>query len=300
MRTNKQQYRLPAGEMRGILEGLDLDVGEQAKQNHDECPAGNDTKRRLYIKRESEDVYLFYCHHCNHSGRYRVAGGTGNMARLLNKGTTVRHGCPVPESGGDGLGCERPADAEERLAKWPVSARLWLGQYGITQQEVTDYGIYYSDRMGGVCFPVFRHGLLAGVVIRTLLYNHVSLGARGARGKYETRRKTPTSGNFIFTAGDSIDCLVICEDIVSAIKVGRYATGLALLGVNDPASVVLMAKDYEKVIIYMDNDNHTVRNKQVDLYNRIALVNPNVTIHRADKDPKECSDEELLRIVNGK
>ena len=40
--------------------------GEQRNVNHLNCPAGNDTKERLYIKR-TEYGYVGYCHHCQGS-----------------------------------------------------------------------------------------------------------------------------------------------------------------------------------------------------------------------------------------
>jgi allophanate hydrolase subunit 1 len=95
------------------------------------------------------------------------------------------------------------------------------------------------------------------------------------------------------------DVLVITEDILSAIKMGRYADTIALLTAHDKDEVVSLCKGYEKVIIYLDNDNAHVRDAQERLKARIGLVNRNVVVYRGDKDPKECSDDELLQIVNG-
>lgn len=305
MRQYQREDRLPYEEMREAVASLDLEVGEQSKQNHEHCPAGQDTKRRLYIKRATENDYLFFCHHCNQSGRYRLAGGTGNMAWYLD--TEARAGnrddiLKRSEAGRCGqqlnLGKE-PEDAIKEFRKWPVKAQTWLLKYGITEAEVTKHGIYYSDTGMGVCMPVFSGSVYLGTVVRTDVSTTQPLGARVTRGKYKTFRQNATGRDFIYIAGVSRHCLVIVEDILSAIKMGRHATAVALLGVHSKDAVVRKAKDYDRVIVYLDNDNRAVRNKQVVLKNQIALVNPNVSIYRSDKDPKECSDEELLQIVNG-
>src|SRR5271165_6572543 len=48
-----------------------LALGEQIHINHEDCSAGIDVKRRLYIKRVPGGL-ISYCHHCSGSGFFRL------------------------------------------------------------------------------------------------------------------------------------------------------------------------------------------------------------------------------------
>jgi hypothetical protein len=43
-------------------------VDEQVHVNHIYCPAGEDRKKRLYIKKVSATGYVWFCHHCSEKG----------------------------------------------------------------------------------------------------------------------------------------------------------------------------------------------------------------------------------------
>jgi hypothetical protein len=47
-----------------------LEIGEQINVNHLDCPAGDDTRKRLYILRKSDSMWLGFCHNCGESGFY--------------------------------------------------------------------------------------------------------------------------------------------------------------------------------------------------------------------------------------
>lgn len=50
-----------------------LAEGQQIHVNHINCPAGSDTKKRLYLKRAKDGaVVLGYCHHCSTKGVLRL------------------------------------------------------------------------------------------------------------------------------------------------------------------------------------------------------------------------------------
>ena len=54
------------------LHGNTLYTGQTMRINHEECPAGKDTRRRFYITRKP-DVLLGYCHNCQNSVTKYVA-----------------------------------------------------------------------------------------------------------------------------------------------------------------------------------------------------------------------------------
>ena len=50
-----------------ILANAPSNMNEQVHINHKGCPSGEDTKHRLYIKRNAKGL-VAYCHHCTESG----------------------------------------------------------------------------------------------------------------------------------------------------------------------------------------------------------------------------------------
>ena len=294
---HQARARIPYEYQRRLARELGLEDGEQVHINHEDCPAGNDTKRRLYVKREKESV-LFYCHHCNQSGRYNLAGRAGNLAGVTDKDATGQRADNVSQPIKDwacATGTCGITDAVRELDRWPVNARQWVTRY-ITEREAYDYGLFYSALVGGVCIPIGSAVPWDGLVVRLLLPS--AHPVRPAARKYLTYRRT-VRGNLYWRSKHVSDTLVIVEDCLSAIKVARHADSLAILGAHYGYDLMQIVKEYQRVIVYMDNDNQQIRNKQEILRNQIALVNHSVRVHRSTKDPKECSDEELLRIVNG-
>lgn len=95
--------------------------------------------------------------------------------------------------------------------------------------------------------------------------------------------------------------LVIVEDILSAIRIhmtGKYSA-IALLGVNPKgiSNLTDIINLHDHVIIFLDNDNHEVKRKQVQLRDAIELyTNVRTSIHHTQGlDPKEMSNNQLLK-----
>lgn len=107
------------------LSSYALGVGEQTNQNHQNCPAGLDTKKRLYIKR-TNDGYQWYCHHCAQGGFVR--GGIRNIHRVEE---------PYE-------GPSLPADFDPDWNNWPK----WAEEF-----QVKGWG--YSKYMDRVVIPVY-------------------------------------------------------------------------------------------------------------------------------------------------
>lgn len=107
------------------LSSYALAVGEQTNQNHQDCPAGMDTKKRLYIKRTS-DGYQWYCHHCAQGGFVRA--GVRNI-----------HKVEEPYEGPS-----LPADFDPDHNNWPD----WAEEF-----KVQGWG--FSKRMNRVIIPVY-------------------------------------------------------------------------------------------------------------------------------------------------
>ena len=63
-----------------LIEYKSLPMGHQVNINHDDCSAGRDSKKRLYIKRVVGGV-VAYCHHCSDHGFWRELNTDGTILR---------------------------------------------------------------------------------------------------------------------------------------------------------------------------------------------------------------------------
>ena len=123
-------------------------VGEQTHINHDGCPAGQDNKRRLYIKRE-HDCILAYCHHCHGHLVYRDR----DIRSLENIEAALLNSYDNPTNTAVLL----PDDIEGDVSQWPLAERAWLANYpALTQGVVDAEGMCYSPSLGRIIVPYFN------------------------------------------------------------------------------------------------------------------------------------------------
>jgi len=100
-----------------------------------------------------------------------------------------------------------------------------------------------------------------------------------------------------FSSGS--DTLVIVEDILSAIKLGRHCDTIALLGTSFHDDDLLSIGKYKRVIIYLDDDNAQVKRMQRKLKRRISYLCDDVQIyHSGGVDPKDLTDAEILEVLD--
>lgn len=262
------------------LERLAPPPGQQIHINHDDCPAGVDRKRRLYIKRKYDGTILAFCHHCGLSGYVSVPCVAGSYTP---KGLR-----------GDGGSSSRSHDGayavtgEGRVGRWRDCERRWVLRY-LDDELVTKYGIKYDSSQERIALPIWYYGKCVGAQYRSLK----------GKPKYITQYAAGFKGTPCCLGTDS-ESLVLTEDIISAIMV-REVTGfrtVALLGtnLNDNGAAALLGAD--NVWVWLDNDNADVKQKQRLIYNRsCALTGGFVKIVRTDTDPKAHTAQEILDVL---
>lgn len=257
--------------------GKSLSIGEQVNVNHVGCEAGEDRKKRLYIKKVENGNVLYYCHHCSQSRTVRnsvsKARSTGSY-HLKSYGSTSSKR-PLTT----------PIDSESDTGKWPARARVWLYKYGITDAEIKRHGILYSEKLRRVILPVYNKGELVSYQTRRIWDD-------------DDRPKYLSYGNkdSVFHVEHRDDGrLCIVEDILSSIKAGRYINTLALRksSMSDNELRWIVEKGYNSFIIFLDDDNAQVKKQQLVLKNRLEVFGKVSIIHSGGSDPKEYSDEEL-------
>ena len=246
--------------------------------NHAGCAAGTDTKRRLYIRRLENGHVVAFCHHCNKSGSH----GEDKFRSLEAIKKTAGSG------GSAGRTVSLPSDFESDPQKWDSKARSWVYKYGITDEEIRKYGIGYSAKNGRVVLPSWEDGKLLGYQMRKIF-------PTDPLPKYVTYYNKK---NFVWkdlTSTNSI--LVLCEDVLSAIKLHRYYGSIALLGTNLHKDTYKYLLGFKKIIIYLDNNNAEVRLMRSKIQRNISVLVPDTSICILERDPKTLSNKELGGLV---
>ena len=255
---------------------LRLRDGEQTNINHINCPAGRDSKKRLYVRKKDGSL-LFFCHHCQ-SG----AAKHGKKRYIRDR--------PMVQTAWD---LKLPADMKPG-STMHVSGTAWLYRYSITLAERELYNIGWSETVGRVILPVYDQAgtLTAYQARRVLPHDHMP--------KYLTsKNKGCRFPLFLGTKQTKTDTVVLTEDILSAIKVGRQCQAAALLGVNltrDNRNA-LLAEGFTKFVVWLDDDNPAVRKAQRDIVRSIEPFATVVKVTGHTCDPKDMQDEQIKSIL---
>lgn len=183
-------------------------------------------------------------------------------------------------------GIRLPADFTQNI---DLSGLLWLWRYGITDDEIHDFSIGWSPYLNRVILPVYDDS-------SSLVYWQGRAVGKGQSPKYLNIKGAENASNiFTRSTGDS-GRVVIVEDILSAIKVGRVSTSLCILGARVHRDLYPRLRGKE-VHLWYDNDD--AGRKAERQFKRAfgSLVRPNCI--RTHKDPKEYSTRRIKEIIHG-
>jgi hypothetical protein len=268
-----------------------LEIGEQININHEDCDAGEDRKKRLYIKRVENGNIIYYCHHCSESGVVHNSVPKNRKAPPRKSGAYEKR----PSNGSSSV-CYLPSDAEGDVSQWPAQARVWLRSYGITDGEIAARGIMYSDRRERVILPCWKEGKLVSWQSRRI-FPHDKKPKYLSYGEKESVYYVPGAAPAATTT--LIKRLCIVEDVLSAIKCGRFIDTIALrkATLSDKELLWIVRAGYKDFIIFLDDDNAQVKKSQIVLKNRLENLGTVRIVHSSGRDPKEHSDKELEELL---
>ena len=243
---------------------------EQVNINHYNCPAGRDTKKRLYVRKRDGGL-IGFCHHCQSKG-----GKGGQKNHIRGRQATMQH-----------FDLKLPPDFTTQHMH--VAGNAWLGKYGITALERQLYNIGWSEQCSRVILPVYAGTKLVAYQQRRVL-PHDTLP------KYLTdKSRDVRHPMFLGTKLVSGDTVVLTEDILSAIKVGRQFASAALLGVtlSDDNLFELLRLGFKRFVILLDDDNFEVKRNQRKLLRRIENFAGVWKVTGHTTDPKEWTDQQI-------
>lgn len=267
---------LSRDEMQNVLKGMHLKGKEQVNVNHEECPAGTDTKKRLYVKRVqngTDNSYLFYCHHCGNRGSLKYHG----LLRIeeVAKDTTVTTRSSAVELL---TALDNHRHGVFTIDFWSLDAKLWWYKYNLDNDDVVRHCVQYNNVDDRLWLKV-ADGLWQGRGFRDA----------AKKMKYYTVGDITASKVFVRNTRSTV---MLVEDVVSAYKCAKAGINvLPLLGTTLRSHHLSLVKGYDRVIIYMDNDT-AGQKAAVNIYKELSPYSNDLDVIH-DAQPKERPLEEL-------
>ena len=235
-----------------------MERGETCRVNHDGCPAGMDTKERLYLTRPaaSPNMVLAYCHNCQ---------GSAVLSEKHEKYRDYReHDDPVSTPTLFNV----PHSLEYSVDRWPTIAQKWRIEKGFTEEQCVDLRIAYDTATHRIYLPQYErvaHRMASG---NLLGYQLRLLEGRGA--KYLTASANGESPSTVFhikTSGVSVvDLAFIVEDLASGNALANTLWYLEIpskvlvnYGVKVTPKVIQRVKNFRQGVVWLDNDGEQIR-----------------------------------------
>ena len=252
--------------------------------NHESPDCGGDSKS-MKIEVQSDGNIFAYCHRCGKSGNY---GSPYHTARKDKKGHSSS-GSPSPSSRQRAQGYSR---SSSDMSTWSEEARRFIFKAGLSSREGVANAIRYDKEIDGVYLTVFNGTETIGYILRRFNYS----------GPKYINDFDHDTGPRIFVPQPVVasSTVVLVEDILSAIKVGRQYAAVALLGTGcNIETTKWLISNFKRFIIFLDDDNKIVKRQQRVLKNTFDVLGEAKIITGVGKDPKHLSNSELREIIDG-
>lgn len=287
----------------------DLAPGETVRVNHDDCPAGVDSRRRLYLTRTlaNPDALIGYCHNCQTSGY--IGNGTKYENYRKDKHDGTIRTTTVTTSN-----VEAPPHLEPKLGLWPTHALAWAYRGHLDMTLVSKYGIAYDSSSDRVYIP--RYYVTADQLTTPRLTGYQLRNTDAIRDvpKYLTVVSDADQGYTVMYGsainqhqGGYLSTVVLVEDYVSGINVIEAYNGQSRMvhvivnyGTKVNLEAMYAAAKFPRVLVWLDNDSQHVKDQAKTMSRTIAMMNSQarVAMVAADTDPKHYDHTHIRCIVS--
>lgn len=259
-----------------------LKLNQLVRHNHEEC---GDTRKRLYIKKVKKG-YLAHCHNCAplYSGFMpnKDKLTMKEIAQLINSSPNVTQiqGNPYIF----------PSDFCSEL---PHLWSQWLAQCGITAAEAGHFGIGWSPTTKRLIMPVYdEHDAIVSWTER-VSPNDEWL-KKGVPKYIQKARIIKDEKDHLHAQFAKTDYVVLVEDYLSTVKVSRLANVICLCGSYMPSYLIPIIRQYERVIVWLDEDKEAEGRLLAQRLNRIGMKAHHISTRR---DPKYISEVEMRHLL---
>lgn len=199
-----------------LAEGLD--IGRKRRHDHD-CGPG----KTLIVSRDDRG-YSAYCWRCSDHGW--APGPQESLSDKLERLARLRAGdeaCTAIRG--------KPEPAVYDVDSWPTAAVLWFYKAGLSRSDIGTIGAYYHAPSGRVVLPVWGAGCKQAS-------EPAYWQARALDGRYPKYLSQPYRPPSLIARWGSAPSPTLCEDILSAYKVGLVGEGWAVMGTAISASYI--------------------------------------------------------------
>lgn len=224
-----------------------LDIGRKRRHSHD-CGEG----KTLLVSR-SEDGYSAWCFRCGERGwlppeQESLADKLARLARLRagDEACTAVRGQPEP--------------AIYDVDSWPVAAALWFYRAGLSRHDIGRLGAFYHPPSGRCVLPVYAEGNSQhmegmGVPADVREQDPAYWQARALDGRFPKYIGASFRPPSLIARWGSAPSPTLCEDILSAYKVGLVGEGWAVMGTSIPSSYIAeLMRRRVRVNVWLDPD----------------------------------------------
>ena len=181
-----------------------------------------------------------------------------------------------------------PSDSTKTIDS---QALCWLDKYGIIRDEIIDNEIQWSPFNKWLIFPIRGTG-------------DVLLGYQARNFHQNDQRKWFTQGDLgavthILGEEKHIDSsdVVLVEDLVSAIRVARYAKAMPLFGAYiNVLRLERLRHITNSAIIWLDANKFV---ESIAYANRCQMIGMKARAVFTEVDPKDCTDKRIQEVIRG-
>lgn len=180
----------------------------------------------------------------------------------------------------------------------PEIGLLFLLKAGVSADIASHYRFGWSEKMGRVVMPVYNESDTLRTTQSRAVYPD-------QKPKYMNKRNGDMQ-TVAFYSDDSLllgdpltDCVVMTEDILSCIRVGRLNPCISTLGTNLSNALAVQSFMGFKggVLIWYDGDEAGVKGAN-KAKKTLTMLGVQCTIIFTDKDPKEYNNAEIKGVLN--
>jgi hypothetical protein len=170
----------------------------------------------------------------------------------------------------------------------PVHGRLWLYSGGLTETIWREYGIGYSESLDRVILPVWS-------TTGELIWYQARALTKGQKPKYVQPSDGRESIMFTSRSYDASKPVVVVEDILSAISVGRVTGCASLLGTKISTEQSTQLAKSPRVTIWLDSDRAGRRGAS-SIRKTLGLLTEVQSIV-TEEDPKCLTKQQIKEVL---
>jgi hypothetical protein len=187
---------------------------------------------------------------------------------------------------------------DDACSDYPEHVLNWVFKYEVTIDELLRHGVVYSAYRDQLIY-VWRDG--QGKEEQVVLWQARNF-SKEAKQKCYTKG-TPNDVLPIYYGGDhAVQCLAIVEDPISAIKAARHCKAvLCVLGSDLPLDKLKRLErvlgpflGLSRVVVWLDGNMY---HKAQRIAERLQMLGVDARAVYTEDDPKECTDETIMEMV---